>query len=186
MVGLVHELLFAFIKDNLGEEALCEVKKRSNIPLDQTFRLDTYYSDQEWQFILRNTLDIAGLNQDDAETAFASYFGKAVLKEFPGFFAGASSVKEMVLRQPKIHNCIGTGVADPKFRKTITDKFSLEEKENGTIMHYVSTNRHCTLYRSMVDWLAEHYHEQVTIEEPLCLKKGDSECQIHITYLGQK
>ena len=49
-------------------------------------------------------------------------------------------------------------------------------------MHYVSGNHMCTYYRSLATWVGTHFGEEVHIDEPRCMKRGDHECQIHVRF----
>jgi ribosomal protein S25 len=74
------------------------------------------------------------------------------------------------------------GVRDASSRDQIKDKFRIEKLENKIITHYRSPNRHCHLYTSLAREVLQHYEDQAIIEEVSCMKRGDTECEIWITW----
>ena len=105
MIGLIHELLFDFIDKNFGAEALQAIKSSAEVPPEQEYRIDTYYSDDEWQRLLTTTVEASGLSSRDAEWAFAAYCGEDLVLRFPGFWKGVSTAKEMVNRRIHFDGC---------------------------------------------------------------------------------
>jgi hypothetical protein len=103
-----------------------------------------------------------------------------------GFFKGCTSTRDFLKMQPNIHNMMASSVRDAAAKRQIMDKFRLEEVDGETVTHYVSPNRHCTLYRGLAEWVAEYYRERIEIQEPRCQKRGDPECEIHVKHLGAR
>jgi hypothetical protein len=186
MVGVIHQLFFSFVEKNLGPSAVAEVKRQAGLPVDRQFRMDAAYSDEEWQKLLSAAVKMSGRPADEIELAFARFSGEDLSVRMAGFFKGCPNTREFLKRQPAIHNMMASSVRDASARKLINDKFRLEDKDGETIAHYVSPNRHCTLYRGLAHWVADYYQERIEIFEPRCLKRGDPECEIHVKYLGKK
>lgn len=182
MIGIINALLFDYIEAQHGIEKLKALKARLNMPDDYSFRIDTYYADTEWQDIYQKTAAFVGVEREAMEWGFGYFSGKALVNQFPTFVSGCTCARDLIVRQPKIHNIIGNSVNDPGTRKIINQKFTLEERDDKVVMHYVSPNQLCTFYRSLATWAGEHFGETVTIQEPRCMKKGDSECEIHLQY----
>lgn len=182
MIGIIHELLFGFVKRNFGEDGLAELRRRTQTE-GKEFRLDTDYDDAEWRRIVSTAIEMAGGDPIATEKAFARYAGEDLVLRFSGFFKGATRALDMIRRQPTIHNNLAKGLGPGKeeARRRVTDKFDLEEvDENEVIMHYRSPNRHCALYVGLAEWVADHFKDPLEIWEEKCLKKGDSECTIHV------
>jgi hypothetical protein len=186
MVGVIHQLFFEFVEKSFGAAAAAEVKRRAGIAEGQEHRMDTAYPDEEWRRIVGAAVDLAGLDAEKAELAFARFCGEALSQRMAGFFKNASNAREMLKQQPTIHNMIASSLRDPAAKRKVADKFRLEEANGETITHYVSPNRHCALYRGLAEWVAGYYRERVEIREPRCQKRGDPECEIHVKYLGAR
>jgi hypothetical protein len=182
MIGIINSLLFDYIEGNYGTARLLALKEHLALPNDYQFRLDTYYADDEWQDVYAKTITFIGGDREQVEWDFGYFSGEALVKQFPTFVRGCTCARDLIIRQPKIHNAIGNSVTDPGKRKIINQKFTLEERTDQVVMHYVSYNKMCTFYRSLATWAGEHFGETVTIDEPRCMKRGDAECEIHLHY----
>ena len=76
-------------------------------------------------------------------------------------------------------------VCDPASRDLIRDKFRIEKLKDKIITHYRSPNRHCHLYVSLAREVLKLYGEEASIEQLKCVKRGDPECEIWISWLPQ-
>ncbi len=186
MVGIIHQLFFQFVEKSFGAAALAEVKRRAQVGASQDFRMDAAYGDEEWRRLLGAAVELSGLDPEKAELAFASFCGEELSARMAGFFKGCKSTREFLKQQPSIHNMMASSVGDVAAKRKILDKFRLEEVNGETITHYVSPNRHCTLYRGLAEWVAGYYRERIEIDEPRCQKRGDPECEIHVKYVGAR
>ena len=186
MVGVIHQLFFAFLEKNFGAPAVAEVKRRAGLTAGADFRMDAAYPDDEWRRLLGAAVELSGLDAEQAELAFARYCGEELSVRMAGFFKGCSTTREFLKLQPTIHNMMASSVQDAAAKRKITDKFRLEESNGETVTHYTSPNRHCTLYRGLAEWVAEYYRERIEIQEPRCQKRGDPECEIHVKHLGAR
>lgn len=182
MIGIINSLLFDYVEARYGKERQLEIKRDLGMSEDETFRIDTYYSDDEWQKFYARTVELLGENADKFEWDFGRYSGEKLVAQFPTFVRGCNSARDMIVRQPKIHYAIGNSVTDPAKRDVVNRKFNLEELDGQIVMHYVSHNHMCTFYRSLATWVGEHFGETVLIDEPHCQKRGDHECEIHLRY----
>lgn len=186
MVGVIHQLFFAFVEKTFGAPALAEVKRRAGLAAGQDFRMDAAYSDEEWRRLLGAAVELSGLDAEKAELAFARFCGDELSVRMAGFFKSCSTTRDFLKLQPTIHNMMASSVQDPEAKKRITDKFRFEELKDETVTHYTSANRHCTLYRGLAEWVAEYYRERIEIHEPRCQKRGDPECEIRVKHLGAR
>lgn len=182
MVGLIQKLLFDLVELADGTEAVAEVKRRAGVPEDKEFRMDEAYDDQEWQRLLAAACEVLNVTQEQAEEAYADLFFKDALRRWPMWFQMSRNAREFLERQPRIHNGFATGVQDPGARQSINDKFQLEKHKGELVMHYRSPNQLCGLYKALAHRISNHYGEKASIEETRCLKQGDPECEIHISW----
>lgn len=182
MIGVIPHLLFDFVEKNWGAEGLQELKARARMAADKTIRLDTYYPEEEWQRLFEAAVALTHLQPEYLEQAFGRYCVEDLVLRFPGFFEGAVCARDMIRRQPLIHNFIAASVQDPVSRRAVLDKFRLEETPDETIVHYVSPNRLCDFYRGLAQGAAERFGEVLTITETRCMKRGDEECELHVRY----
>lgn len=182
MVGLIQKLLFDLVESAGGTEAAVDVKRRADVPEDKEFRMDEAYDDEEWRRLLAATCDVLNVTQEQAEEAYADIFIKDALRRWPMWFQMSNSAREFLERQPRIHNGFATGVQDSEARKSINGKFQLEKHNGELVVHYRSPNQLCGLYKALAHRVSDHYGEKASIEETRCLKQGDPECEIHISW----
>lgn len=182
MVGLIQKNLIDLVQQEGGAEAVAEVKRRAGVPLDRTFRIDTVYSDSEWQRLLAAALDVLSMSEAQLLDAYAEVFCRDALARFPTWFQMSRNSRELLERQPMIHNCFASGVRDPEARRAVTDKFELEKRPEELIVHYRSPNGLCGLYEALARWFARYYGERADIWQAQCLHRGDAECEIHVRW----
>ncbi|MCU0475577.1 MAG: heme NO-binding domain-containing protein [Anaerolineae bacterium] len=184
MIGIINKLLFEFVGHQWGAETEGKLRAETGTQMVE-FRMDTYYPDTEWQAQLAAALRVTGQAEEAFVWDFGHYCGVELLKGFSGFVRGVTTTREVITRQPRIHNTLSSTFARED-RDRINEKFRLAELSDRTIMHYQSPNRLCTLYRSIAQWVADEFGDTIVIEEPRCQKRGDAECEIHIIYKGKK
>jgi predicted hydrocarbon binding protein len=61
-------------------------------------------------------------------------------------------------------------------------EFDFEVREGVLVMGYRSPRKLCSFAEGLLLGAADHYGEQVTIEQPSCMKRGDDQCVIEITF----
>ncbi len=186
MVGVIHQLFFEFVEKTFGAPTVAAVKRKAGVKDGQEYRMDAAYSDEEWRKIVGAAVELSGLDAEKAEIAFARFCGEALSQRMAGFFKSSKSTREFLKQQPTIHNMMASSLRDAETKRKIMDKFRLEEANGETVVHYVSPNRHCALYRGLAEWMSEYYRERIEIREPRCQKRGDAECEIRVKYLGAR
>jgi hypothetical protein len=170
------------VEGEAGAAAVAEVKRRAGVPVDRVFRLDTVYSDDEWQRLFDAACEVLQVTRAQAMDVYARYFCEDAIERWPTWFRMSRSSRQFLERQPTIHNCFATGVRDPEVRKAVTDKFRIEKLENEIVTHYRSPNHLCDLYEALARWIIQYYGERATIWQARCTLLGDPECEIHVRW----
>jgi Haem-NO-binding len=52
------------------------------------------------------------------------------------------------------------------------------------VLGYRSARKMCTFAEGLLEGAADHFGEQVVIEQPRCMKRGDEDCVIEIAFVG--
>lgn len=182
MVGLIQKMLFQLVQELAGEEGVLALKKEAQVPLDKEYLINNVYSDEEWQRLFGAYIKVCNLSLEKAEELYADHFIKDAFRRFPVWFNMCKNSYELLNIQPVIHNCFATSVADSASKKSIIDKFRVEQSPNHIITHYNSPNKLCRLYILLAHRVVKHYKDEAVIEERTCLLRGDSECEIHVTW----
>jgi hypothetical protein len=91
---------------------------------------------------------------------------------YPDYYEEHSSVRDFLLDlEERIHELVRAtvpGAAPPRLRVT---PFG----EAGVAISYTSERRLCQLLEGLVVGVSRYYDEPVTIEQPLCMLRGDEE-----------
>lgn len=188
MVGLMPNVLTRLILATAGKDQLAEIRRRAGIPVERKYDLNKVYPDEEWQRFYDATRCVLDLSHHQAEEACAEFFCRDALERWSVWFTMSRNSREMLVRQPAIHNTFSTGLQNPRDRAAMMDKFRLVETTDGLTTFYCSPNRLCGLYMALARWIVNYYGDCATIEEECCMKKGAAECKINIawTRLGQE
>jgi hypothetical protein len=182
MIGLIQKLLFDLVEERAGPEAVNEVKRAAGVDEDKIFRIGEVYPDEEWQRLLAATCNALQMTEEQTMSAYADVFARDAMRRFSKWFEMSSNSREFLERQITIHNVFASGVRDPGARKAVEDKFRIEKLENEIVTHYRSPNKLCSMYKALARWMFEHYGDQAVIDERHCMKKGDTECEIHVIW----
>jgi hypothetical protein len=177
MIGLIQKLVLQMVEEIGGPEALLEVKRRTSLPEEFEFRIDTDYDNEQMQQILENACAVLQVSEEAALSAFADYFLRDAQNRFPVFIAQARTSRELLINQTTIHNMLGSGLRNAEKLKAINDKFQVIKHDNGDLeVLYRSPNQWCTLYRKLAEAVAELYQENMTLSTIQCRKRGDQHC----------
>src|SRR5262245_5205436 len=112
----------------------------------------------------------------------ADAFFKDTLVRFPIWFEMCKTSRAFLELQPEIHNTFAYGLQRPAERDAVRDKFRLEKLEDELVVHYRSPNGLCDMYKAIAQRVFEHYREKATIDETMCMKRGDAECELRIRW----
>ena len=186
MIGLIQKLLLDMVQDIGGAQAVQEVKRRTGLAPDFEYRLDTDYDNEEAQRLLDNACAVLGVDRDTAFGHYARHFLRDALERFPTFFRLSANARELLARQPAIHNMLASGLRDPDKRRRVNDKFALDNPADGPlVVHYRSPKAWCGLYFALAREVGHHYGEAVRIEVLQCRKRGDGECVFRLDFHPQ-
>ena len=182
MVGLIQRILLEMIEHQAGQAGLTRVITRVGIPADREFRLDTNYCDVEFQQLYQATMEELGVDQEGLEILYARHFLNDAQKRWPMWFSMSKNAREFLLRQPKIHNGIASAMSNEEDRSRMKDKFHFEEHPQHIVIHYRSEHKLCGLFKNLVNEVLKLYQERASITESCCLKHGDAECCISVSW----
>lgn len=168
-----------------GADVALEIKRRSGCAADLDFRINEVYEDEVWRKILAAGCEVLDCSSEFLEEEYAKYFLKDALDRWPAWFKMSKTAREFLERHPAVHNNFADAVRDPVSRDLIKDKFRIEKLDDKIITHYRSPNRLCHMYISLAHEVLRLYGEEAVIEQVKCVKRGDFECEIWITWPTQ-
>ena len=182
MLGLIPKVLIKWIVSEYGEDAAREIRRRADCPAELDFRINEIYKDELWLKLVVASSEIIDCSTDSLEEGYARYFLKDAQERWPEWFKMSGSAREFLERHPAVHNNFADGIRDTAERERIKDKFRIEKFDNRIVTHYGSPNRHCHLYVSLAREVLKLYSEEASIEQPKCVKRGDEDCEIWISW----
>jgi Haem-NO-binding len=172
MHGIVFQSLVGFLREELGVvRATAIIGGREHAP-DETF------PDSELSYLVDRAAGATGVEVDELYRAFGRYTGLIPFKEmFPDYYASHSGARSFLLGvEEEIHRVVRSTVAGaypPHLRVVPLGAL-------GVVITYTSERQLCPLLAGLVEGTAEHYGEQVTIEESQCMRRGDAACVFHV------
>jgi hypothetical protein len=182
MLGLIPKVLMELLDTEHGGKTALEIKRRAGCPAEQEFRINEVYDDQLWLKLVIATCEVLQYSTDKLEEEYARYFLKDAQQRWPAWFKMSKNARQFLERHPAVHNNFADAVRDPASREQITDKFRIENLDDKLVTHYRSPNRHCYLYICLAREVLKLHGEEASIEERQCIKRGDSECEIWVTW----
>ncbi|MEW5855279.1 MAG: heme NO-binding domain-containing protein [Myxococcota bacterium] len=182
MLGLIPKILYDMVRARVGDAAADALKESIGLPVDRTFRLNDVYPDDGFRRMAAAAQAMLKMPDRELWDAYADAFCRDALQRWPTWWSMSKSARELLERQPTIHNCFATGVQDPAARNAITDKFLVERRQDELVTHYRSPNWLCALYEALARWVLRYYGETAHISQSRCMNRGDPECEIHIRW----
>ena len=176
MIGWIPLTLVRFLDEIGGVERRRLILADAGLDADAAdFRLDTDLPDPACRRIVEAACIRLGVTEQQTFDAFAPFFVAQAARDFPGFFRGIHGVRDFLLRQPAIHNCLAAGLRDPQ-RKAVADKFHVTAVPGGVRVRYNSPNRLARLYVALAQVMALRYGEAVEVrfteggpDSPCCI-----------------
>lgn len=177
MKGIIFNLLEEVVTNAHGEKVWDDLLRASE--LDGAFTSLGNYPD-EYLFKLVGAASEA-LNLPP--NAIVRWFGTRALPllaaKYPDFFSQHVSTRPFILTL--------NGIIHPEVRKlypgAATPDFDFDvSSPDVLIMCYRSKRKLCALAEGLIEGAATHFGEVASIEHPLCMHRGDSNCRLELAF----
>lgn len=175
MKGIVFNLLEAVVCDAYGEATWDGLLARAG--LDGAYTSLGSYADSDFEKLVAAASSIL----DQPREKIVRWFGRQALPvlahQYPQFFASHTSTRSFLLTlNDVIHSEVrklypGAEVPYFEFDARQTDRL---------VMTYRSSRRLCAFGEGLIEGAAAHYREEVLIERPECMLRGDARCVLEI------
>jgi hypothetical protein len=175
--GVVFNLLERIVIREYGEDTWDELLDSAE--LQGSYTSLGSYEDAD----LDRLVSAASATLDAPPDQIVHWFGRNALPLFadnyPQLFERHSSTRKFVLTL--------NDIIHPEVRKLYPGAdvpvFDFESRPDGTLrMGYRSPRKLCSFAEGLLEGAARHYGEQVVIEQPSCMKRGDERCLLEISF----
>ena len=177
MKGIVFNLLEEVVTTTHGEDTWDEVLDAAGV--DGAYTSLGSYPDEQFGLLVMAAADALGRPVDDVVRWFGRQTMPLFALRFAPLFADHDSTRSFVLGLNE--------VIHPEVRKLYpgadTPQFIFSTEKSGKLlMEYRSRRRLCSLAEGLLLGAGDHYGEEITIEHPSCLKRGDASCVLAVDF----
>jgi heme-NO-binding protein len=177
MKGIVFNLLEEIITRDYGDDAWDKVLDAAG--LDGAYTSLGGYPDADFYGLVAAASSSLELPPDEV----ISWFGRRALpllaSSYPQFFERHASARPFILTL--------NDIIHPEVRKLYPGAdvpvFDFDTSSDEVLrMGYASSRHLCSFAEGLIQGAADHYGERASIEQPSCMKRGDSKCLLEISF----
>ena len=173
----MHGLIFASLRDysalRLGEEQAAELWA------DRVFETNEAYDDAWFAAQLDRLLAATGGSKEEVQRGVGSFAAQSTFAGlYPDYYEESADTFAFLLGiEEKIHELVRATIPGAYPPKLHVQPLG----EVGVLVSYTSERRLCRLLEGLVLGTAEHYGEQLVVEEIQCMQHGDPGCVFTVT-----
>ena len=176
MKGVVFNLLEQLVARDFGEDTWDALLDASG--LDGVYTSLGSYPDEDLAKLVSAASDVLAMPADDV----VSWLGRNALplfaERYPQLFEPHDSTRSFVLTL--------NDIIHPEVRKLYpgadVPEFDFDVREGGVVMGYRSHRKLCSFAEGLLLGAADHYGERLTIEQPVCMKRGGAQCVLELAF----
>lgn len=180
MKGIVFNLLEELVGTDHGEDvwdALLEAAEASGVYTS----LGTY-PDEEFMRLADAASTALGVTQDDVTRWFGQRAVPRFFERYPQFFEPHNSTRTFLLTL--------NDIIHPEVRKLFPGAdvpvFDFDSSSPDVLgLTYQSKRRLCFFGEGLIEGVAKHFGECVTIAQHRCMKRGDPQCEMEIRFAAE-
>jgi Haem-NO-binding len=176
MKGVVFNLLESVVRRDYGDDTWDTLLEAAHV--DGAYTSLGNYPDEEITKLVGAASSALKMPADNVVRWFGRNALPLLAKKHPQFFAPHKSTRSFLLTlNDVIHSEVRKlypGADVPVFTY---DTSSLEV----LLMYYRSPRKLCALAEGFIEATAAHYHEELTLDHPECMKRGDDKCVLRVS-----
>jgi predicted hydrocarbon binding protein len=177
MHGIIFSALKKYVRTRLGDEAWTNLRTAAGLA-DRVYLPVQTYPDAEIDALIQTVASLSGITNDQ----LLHDFGRSMVPDFltvyrPLLQPDWRTLDVLEHIEKKIHPAVRTnnpGANPPALEIERT-------AENHVVIKYRSERQWCALGRGLIQGIADHYGEKVTIGEETCQQRGQETCEIAVT-----
>jgi hypothetical protein len=176
MKGVVFNLLEAVVQRELGDDGWDALLEQAQV--DGAYTSLGNYSDDEMMKLVAAASAALNKSPDDVVRWFGRSAIPLLAAKHPHFFRPHQSTRSFLITlNDVIHTEVRKlypGADVPVFNYDTSSPDVL-------VMEYVSPRKLCALAEGFIEGTAVYYGEELTLEQPTCMKRGDHKCVLRIS-----
>ncbi len=177
MKGIIFNLLEEIVVRDHGEDAWDLLLDRAGV--DGIYTSLGSYADADLGALMNATAETVGQPTDDAVRWFGRNTTPLLRVRYPDFFTWHTDVRGFVLSVNEIIH--------PEVRKLYpgagTPSFGFDDSHpDRLVLDYRSERRLCMFAEGLLLGAGDVYAEELSIHQPVCMRRGDDRCQIEISF----
>ena len=177
MKGIIFNLAEEVVVHEHGEDAWDAVLEGAGVSGSYT-SLGSY-PDADLGAIVASAARLLGADEQDVLRHVAQGAIPLLAARYPHFFSPHQHARDFVLTlndiiHPEVRK-LYPGADVPSFAYDL-------HGEHGVTLTYSSQRRLCVLAEGFVAGAARHYGEQVVVDQPLCMLRGDEHCLLRCEF----
>jgi hypothetical protein len=177
--GIVFNLLEQLVARDFGDDTWDALLDASG--LEGVYTSLGSYPDQDLTKLVSAASDALTMPGDDVVVWFGRNAVPLFARRYPKLFEPHDSTRSFVLTlndiiHPEVRKLYpGADVPEFDFERGADDEGPLR-------MGYRSQRRLCSFAEGLIEGAAEHFGERVEISQPTCMKRGDEQCLLEISF----
>ena len=176
MKGVVFNLLEQLVARDFGEDTWDALLEASE--LDGIYTSLGSYPDEDLAKLVSAASDALAMPADDVVVWLGRNSLPLFAVRYPQLFAPHDSTRSFVLTL--------NDIIHPEVRKLYpgadVPEFDFDVRDEVLVMGYRSPRKMCSFAEGLLLGSADHFGERLTIEQPVCMKRGDEQCVLEIVF----
>jgi predicted hydrocarbon binding protein len=178
MHGMIFAELKKYVYRSLGEAAWHRVSERAGVTRMSNLATESY-PDEELFALIDAAAELANVPREQLLLEFGAFMVPDLMKVFGAFVDRHWKAMDMLEHtESVIHRAVRLQDAKaepPKLRIT-------RDAEDGVTIVYTSARRLCSVGIGIVDGIAVHYGEPLTVVQTTCMLKGAPQCTLVVRH----
>ena len=181
MKGIIFVKLNQFVDELWGEEFWDALLQEATLPSEGIYTSVATYDDEELFTLVGLIMLKQELSAQQAQFAFGQWMFKELLLAAPPEAHKFTDVFEFLYGvQAVIH--VEVKKLNPE---AILPEFEfIQETDNSLPFHYISPRHMCYFCEGIIQGLAAHTGQTVSVEQPECVHEGGERCVMKVTKVG--
>lgn len=178
-MGVVHLALHQFARTEAGDDGWSRVQQAAHLP-DVTYVSSVRYPDEHITAVVVALSKETRTGVGDVISRFGRFLAPVLLERYDGFLDSAWRTLDLIEHTEEvIHRAVRINeptAAPPRLQVTRTGAAQAR-------VVYTSPRRLCRLAKGLIEGVAAHYGEPVSVTDAACMFDGDEHCELVVTAL---